>query len=232
MDEKEYKKQWYEKNKERLKQQQKEYSEKNKEKINQRRKEYREKNKEKVSNEKKQWYENNKERILEKRKEYYEVNKERINEYKKSWYLKNHLREIQKRRTYRKLNIDAIKAGKKLYLIKYPMRNALKCRDWKRRNPLWQRKHILKKYNLTQIEYEQLLTLQNNSCYICGIKQNMIKKNLCVDHDHATGKVRGLLCVKCNTLLGLCQDSISILQKSIEYLTKTPFSQLNTNEVK
>jgi DNA repair exonuclease SbcCD ATPase subunit len=60
-------------------------------------------------------------------------------------------------------------------------------------------KHIryinrIKKYNLTDSEFMAMLSGQSGRCKICGIKQ---LKKLCIDHNHTTGKVRGLLCKKC-----------------------------------
>ena len=59
---------------------------------------------------------------------------------------------------------------------------------------------------------------QDNRCAICGA---MPKKPLFVDHCHVTGKVRGLLCVSCNTALGLLKDSITALEQAIKYLLKS-----------
>lgn len=78
------------------------------------------------------------------------------------------------------------------------------------------RKYALKrKYNITVEEYNSMMHLQENKCAICG---DMSEK-LCVDHDHKTGKVRGLLCSNCNTSLGKFKDSIQILKNAISYLT-------------
>src|SRR5690606_31502702 len=58
-----------------------------------------------------------------------------------------------------------------------------------------------------KITFEQYKAIYSNNpkCYICSRKQT--SKKLCIDHDHKTGKVRGLLCNKCNRALGLFQDS-------------------------
>lgn len=56
---------------------------------------------------------------------------------------------------------------------------------------------------------------QNNKCAICGID---IKDNGVVDHSHITNKVRGILCNKCNVLLGMARDNVDILKKAIDYL--------------
>lgn len=72
------------------------------------------------------------------------------------------------------------------------------------------------KYGLSEVEYAALISKQNNLCAVCGEKQE--RKVLCVDHDHKTGKVRGLLCGNCNVGLGNFRDNIRILQSAIGYL--------------
>jgi hypothetical protein len=67
---------------------------------------------------------------------------------------------------------------------------------------LWFKAHGLKKYGLTILDYENLSSKQNNLCNICNMQPNGRWKNLHVDHCHETNKVRGLLCMTCNTFLG------------------------------
>ena len=76
--------------------------------------------------------------------------------------------------------------------------------------------HLRKSYGITPEEYDTLLNKQNMVCAICGIKKNG-KGKLHIDHDHKTGKVRGLLCMKCNTMLGLSGDNTATLASAIEY---------------
>lgn len=79
------------------------------------------------------------------------------------------------------------------------------------------RSHQLKSaFGINLEEYEILSQSQNNVCAIC--KTNNTNKRLAVDHCHKTGKIRGLLCGKCNTGIGLMQDNIHILQSAINYL--------------
>lgn len=60
-----------------------------------------------------------------------------------------------------------------------------------------------KRYGITLEEYNSILKIQDGKCLICGLNKGGPKTpNLAVDHDHTTGKVRGLLCVKCNGSLG------------------------------
>lgn len=85
----------------------------------------------------------------------------------------------------------------------------------------------LKKYGLTQAAYENMLEQQGYKCKICAVHFKdapgvgaSTKGVLCVDHDHTTNKVRGLLCSRCNTGLGLFSDNISNLKNAILYLKK------------
>jgi hypothetical protein len=80
------------------------------------------------------------------------------------------------------------------------------------------RKNTLKQFGLTQEDYDKMLHSQNGHCAICGNGTNGNKKNFCVDHDHETGKVRGLLCHNCNVSVGLMKESPLLLRKAAEYL--------------
>ena len=71
-------------------------------------------------------------------------------------------------------------------------------------------------------KYNELLNKQNNKCAICGIEggENNRGDKLAVDHCHSSGKIRGLLCHKCNTALGLLKDSKENLHSAINYLSE------------
>jgi hypothetical protein len=61
---------------------------------------------------------------------------------------------------------------------------------------------LIKNYGIDLKEYKRLLKLQMKKCRLCKRDASEFKDGLHVDHDHKTGKVRGLLCVTCNTALG------------------------------
>ncbi len=73
-------------------------------------------------------------------------------------------------------------------------------------------------YGINIETYNKMFNDQNGCCKICKIHQTDLNKNLAVDHSHTTGKVRGLLCHKCNMGIGLLQEDITILAESIKYL--------------
>lgn len=105
------------------------------------------------------------------------------------------------------------RAATKKYKIAHPEKAklAVKLAQWKR------------DYGISQEQYDKLFALQGGKCVICGnetfgILRNGKPKGLCIDHDHKTGKVRGLLCTRCNSILGYANDDSEILMKLIDYL--------------
>lgn len=82
------------------------------------------------------------------------------------------------------------------------------------------RHNLIKKYGLTVEQYDALWIEQAGTCAICHTRENAKGRGveLEVDHDHATGQVRGLLCRPCNTGLGHFQDSPDQLKSAISYL--------------
>jgi hypothetical protein len=77
---------------------------------------------------------------------------------------------------------------------------------------------LKKSYKITLDDYNKMLVEQNHSCKICFSHQDKLKRRLCVDHDHTTGKVRGLLCDTCNRSLGLLKDNIEVMKRAVTYL--------------
>jgi len=75
----------------------------------------------------------------------------------------------------------------------------------------------IKRYGINANDYKQLLEKQNGVCKICK-KSCVSRQFLSVDHCHKTGKVRGLLCVKCNTALGMLNDNVEYFTAAIMYL--------------
>jgi len=110
-----------------------------------------------------------------------------------------------------KREFSQLKKGTK----KYPRPFCKECKslgnfEW----DLW------KNYKIRLLEYKRLYDAQKGKCACCGIHEEGFERKLHVDHDHKTGKIRGLLCTQCNPGLGYFQDSIERLEKAITYLKK------------
>jgi len=98
-------------------------------------------------------------------------------------------------------------------------RNKLACQKYRTttKGAKSQRRNWLKfKYGITPEYYEEMLNKQKGLCLICN--SIMSEKNICIDHDHQTGKIRELLCRSCNVALGHFREDEEILKSAINYL--------------
>lgn len=95
------------------------------------------------------------------------------------------------------------------------------------------RKQHLKRYGLTIEDYNVLFAKQGGCCAGCKYHQTEFNRNFAVDHDHLTGKVRGLLCVGCNLILGYAEDRQETLSNLIKYLSlnNSELADYNSNVV-
>lgn len=110
-------------------------------------------------------------------------------------------------------------------------------RDYKRQyhkdNPEKQRHSRLRRqFDLTPEQYDAMLSSQNGGCAICGGQERRADPRtgqayaLAVDHDHETGRVRGLLCSNCNRALGWLNDDPDRLRSAASYLERTSCDKL------
>ena len=118
-----------------------------------------------------------------------------------------------------------------------PEANRARARKWQLDNPerarakqreyldtgqkqIWDRQSYLKrKYGTTIAEYDRMFEEQYGVCAICG-EARPDERTLHVDHDHATGSVRGLLCFRCNNALGDLRDDLELFQRAADYLDR------------
>jgi hypothetical protein len=83
------------------------------------------------------------------------------------------------------------------------------------------RARVAKVYGIQPDDYDRLYVAQEGRCAICRRATGKTRR-LAVDHDHATGKVRGLLCRVCNSMLGHARDDIEFFVRAVHYLTFPP----------
>jgi hypothetical protein len=101
-------------------------------------------------------------------------------------------------------NQDYYKAKRRAHYIKN--------KDWFRKN------HLKLKFGITLEDYNRLFDEQSGCCRICGTHQSQLKKTLSIDHCHKTGKIRALLCQKCNQGIGMFHEDLETMQSAIEYI--------------
>jgi hypothetical protein len=94
-------------------------------------------------------------------------------------------------------------------------RETQKNKNYRKTHPRTSSKYRWYTYKLSEEQYLSLLNNQQEQCAIC-----LSKDKLCVDHDHTTLNIRGLLCSNCNTALGLVKENATTLQNMIAYLLR------------
>lgn len=119
--------------------------------------------------------------------------------FQKAYYSRNKQRILAAKHTYYKKNKQRIKTYTRQYQLN-------------------------KLYSVTKEDWNRFFESQNGCCAICGQQESRVNyksgniQALSVDHDHRTGRVRGLLCHRCNRLLGFMNDDPALLEKMVVYL--------------
>lgn len=75
----------------------------------------------------------------------------------------------------------------------------------------WRDRNTWSRYGITYAEYEEMVQEQGGRCLLCGRKQK-----LCIDHDHESGEIRGLLCRICNSRLGWWETNRELIEAYLE----------------
>ena len=160
--------------------------------------------------------------ISEKRKKKLEYQRKwmKANPEKVIAYRKKHRNNKEKAKKWAKNNPDKIKEyGKRSNKKRYeenPEKHRRRSREYYHNNKLKVKiSRIKRDYGMSFEEYENMI---GTSCPICG--KSFGESAPCIDHDHKTNQVRGILCSTCNMALGLLNDDISIFFNAITYLKK------------
>lgn len=144
------------------------------------------------------------------------------------WIKENPEKNRKIKRNQRKKNPDKYREMSRKSSAKArlddPDRANERSRKWRKLNPKQAncssyKSRLKREYGLTIQEYEAIREKQRDCCLICNKSEEQIGVRLNVDHNHSTGKVRGLLCPKCNKAIGLLEDNVSYLIKAAEYLS-------------
>ncbi len=107
-----------------------------------------------------------------------------------------------------------------------PGKHAAETRERRMKNPEQSRQscrdhHLKRYYGLSRDEFDAMKEAQDGRCKCCKVKFGLLRATwACVDHCHATGRIRGLLCLQCNVVLGWAHDSPKILRACARYLER------------
>lgn len=151
-----------------------------------------------------------------------EERKRRQNRERKQRYKAKHPDRVRENNN-RYQHSEKRKASKDRWLAENPEKPAEYTKAYRERNvektrAYEKKRGWLRNYGITIEEYEETLILQGRCCKICKQHESGFKKSLAVDHDHKTGKVRGLLCSNCNTALGLLKENLDLFENAVRYL--------------
>ena len=133
---------------------------------------------------------------------------EKARERSKKYYYNNKAKCSASSRAYVLKNKEKIR----LYLKGYGMKYKKPVHSARRRSAYL----LMRTYGLTMEQFDAMIIGQLGRCGVCG---DALKKP-CVDHDHKTGRIRGLLCVRCNVFLGLYDDKPWVVDGLLKYLSK------------
>lgn len=152
----------------------------------------------------KAWYQKNKAKKNAANKAWYGKNSERVNKASAEWAKENRERKTIAARKWREENAESYGIWDRAYY----MENKEKRFSLK----------LSRVYGITLDQYKAMLAAQDGKCALGhDIGPG---SNICVDHDHATGRVRGLLCTKHNAAIGMLGDSHDGVRAALEYLER------------
>lgn len=131
----------------------------------------------------------------------------------------DHVRELQRASVARNPQSNQLRANNYYY------KNHEECLAYRARRRKTHARQITSSklkstFGITIEQYEAMLVSQDFGCAVCGRKPGVGQRKLAVDHRHADGKVRGLLCSACNKAIGGFRESITVIKAAIEYLNQ------------
>lgn len=139
------------------------------------------------------------------KQEYYEQNKERLKQASRDYYAANREKQRAVAKAWRERNPERVRANIKRWQAANSDKKSAYSIATRRR-----------KYGFTPELFNERLQEQNNQCCICSTDLKLVP--LAADHCHATNTPRGILCKRCNLLLGHAKDNPQILANAIDYL--------------
>jgi len=135
-------------------------------------------------------------------------------EQSRDYYIRNREKVLERSRLWSKNNREKVNAAKRKWRATRPPEK--QTYDSKKKRI----RHLKDLYGMTPEDVDSMLAKQGGLCAMCGTPDPNWYRGWHIDHDHATHKIRGILCHSCNILLGHAKDNVDILAKGIIYLNK------------
>lgn len=170
----------------------------------------------------KTYYEKNAEKMRQRARDWWEANKGSVDKVQKKEYLRAYyLAHPEKYRRTPEQQKAYNEKRKKDYADCPEIRAKATAQSmaWRKQNPIKHKAQRLKQYGITVDQMTAMMEKQGNACAICGETNTSNKNHFpVVDHCHATGAFRGILCGKCNKAIGLLMDSPKLAMAAAKYL--------------
>lgn len=115
-------------------------------------------------------------------------------------------------------NVEDLRAAQARWRERHRDRHAAQTRAAKLRS----------KYGLSIEDFERIAAIQGDRCALCRTDTPGGRGSWHVDHDHETGAIRGLLCMRCNRAIGMFEDSTDLLELAIRYLRESQTAPAHT----
>jgi hypothetical protein len=132
-------------------------------------------------------------------------------QYKLRWQQNNPANYKSSMDRWVKANPDKVNARTKAWYAKYPEKARSKAR----------RINLRRNYGITMEQYEMMYAAQEGLCAICGREETSARFTyLAIDHCHHTGDIRGLLCSRCNIVIGQMEENPDLLRKAAAYIER------------
>jgi hypothetical protein len=155
--------------------------------------------------------------------EYAKKNKDKMREYQREYKEKNKEKVRERTRKYRAAHPDRVREQNKRSRQKNKEQRKSAAAKHREDNPLYFKfNHLKRKYGVSSIEFMAMMRVQGDRCAICGEAMVVVgakgKKRAYIDHDHATGQVRALLCQLCNSAIGFFSEDPARMRRAAEYV--------------
>lgn len=134
-------------------------------------------------------------------------------------------RQAQQQARYLANRDDAILQMRAWYAEKGEHHRTRRAAFYKSNQPTIRRARLLKKHGITETELRILEDAAQGRCEICGQRPGE-NETLCIDHDHRTNQIRGMLCSTCNLAIGQFEDNPFLLRRAAEYLEEAAAPRL------
>jgi Recombination endonuclease VII len=172
------------------------------------------------------YYQAHREELKQKKLDYYHtIYKEQINREHHQEYMKEYFKTHERKTMTPEMRAEIHRRRRERYATdpEYAASIKAKARDWARRNPTKKKAQRLReKFGMELDYFHQMIQKQDGQCAICGMSDTTDPNVFpLIDHEHKTGRVRGLLCGMCNRGLGNFRDNPEFLMAAIRYLNNT-----------